>query len=415
MAIKILSRSFTEEKTILILRVTPCYSVVFIFLLLFTDCSRSVGAQAEFALDTVCVINLYESGSNRLYSRIFSRIREIGTTMSAFPGEFEDLLSGYDGVMQGSDNAVSTLVSGVLAINRQAGITPVKVRADLLEVLETALRYAELSGGVFDPTIGPLVKLWDIGTKARLIEDDKIAARLGQVDSRDLAAETRLIPTDDEIAAALELVNFRDLIIDRDSGTVFLRRKGMEIDLGAIAKGYAADEAARIAKEGKARRGIIDLGGNILAMGWRGERGKELLPWRVGVQNPFGSRGENIGVLSVHDASIVTSGVYERFFEIEAGGALSGENVKRYHHILSTASGYPVDNGLLSVTIVTGRSMDADALSTSVFAMGYEKGKALIDSIPDVEAVFVFADRSVKITEGLSEIFTLTDDEFTLF
>jgi thiamine biosynthesis lipoprotein len=373
---------------------------------LFTDCSRPARAQAEFALDTVCVINLYESGSNQLYSRIFSRIREIDTTMSAFPGEFEDLLNDNDSVIQGSDNAVSTLVSGVLAINRQAGIAPVKVRADLFEVLETTLRYAELSGGAFDPTVGPLVKLWDIETKLRLIEDDKTAARLGQVDSRDLAAETQLIPTDDEIATALELVNFRDLIIDRDSRTAFLRRKGMEIDLGAIAKGYAADEAARIAKEGKVKRGIIDLGGNILALGWRGERGKELLPWRIGVQNPFGSRGENIGALAVHDSSVVTSGVYERYFENEG---------IRYHHILSTANGYPVDNGLLSVTIVTGRSMEADALSTAVFAMGYERGRALIDSIPDTEAVFVFADRSVKITEGLSGIFTLTDDEFTLY
>jgi len=226
--------------------------------LLLCSCFRQQPPQREFALDTVCVINLYESGSNRLYSRIFSRIREIGTTMSAFPGEFEDLL--YDnplveasvfhsdtagGVATGSDNALSTLVSGVLAINRQAGIAPVKVRADLLEVLETALRYAELSGGAFDPTVGPLVKLWDIDAKLRMIEDDKTAAR------PDLATETQLIPTDDEIAAALELVNFRDLIINRDSGTAFLRRKGMEIDLGAIAKGYAADEAARMPKRAR--------------------------------------------------------------------------------------------------------------------------------------------------------------------
>jgi thiamine biosynthesis lipoprotein len=180
----------------------------------------------------------------------------------------------------------------------------------------------------------------------------------------------------------------------------------MEIDLGAIAKGYAADEAARIAKEGKVKRGIIDLGGNILALGWRGERGKELLPWRIGVQNPFGNRGEYIGVLAVHDTSIVTSGVYERYFD--NGGT-------RYHHILSTVNGYPVDNGLLSVTIVTERSIEADALSTAVFAMGFDRGRALIDSLPNTDAVFVFADRSVKITEGLSGIFTLTDNEFTLY
>jgi thiamine biosynthesis lipoprotein len=301
--------------------------------------------------------------------------------MSAFPGEFEDLLNDNTIIdpNSGDGNPASTLVSGVLAINRQAGIAPVKVRADLLEVLETALRYADLSGGAFDPTIGPLVKLWGIGS------------------------ESQRIPTDGEIAAALELVNYRDLIIDRKSGTAFLRREGMEIDLGGIAKGYAADEAARIAKEGRVKRGIIDLGGNILALGWRNERGS--VPWRIGVQNPFRDRGASIGFLAVHDTSVVTSGVYERFFEADG---------RHYHHILSTANGYPADNGLLSVTIVTERSMDADALSTAVFAMGYGKGRALIDSIPNAQAVFVFADMSVKITEGLSGIFTLTNDEFTV-
>jgi len=368
--------------TKILLRVPPCSSVVFIFLLLFTACSKPPRTQREFALGTICVINLYESGNSRLYSRIFSRIREIDRIMSAFPGEFEDLLDD-DTIIDpnsGGNNPVSALVSGVLAINKQAGIAPVKVRADLIEVLETALRYAELSGGAFDPTIGPLVKLWGIGS------------------------ESQLIPADEEIAAALELVNFRDLIIDRDSGTAFLRREGMEIDLGAIAKGYAADEAARIAKEGGVKRGIIDLGGNIMALGWRDK--KESVPWRIGVQNPFRDRGASIGFLAVRDTSVVTSGVYERFFE--SGG-------RHYHHILSTANGYPVNNGLLSVTIVTERSIDADALSTAVFALGYEKGKALIDSIPNAEAVFVFADMSVKITEGLSGVFTLTNDEFTLF
>ena len=349
---------------------------------LLTACSKAPRSQREFALDTVCVVNLYESGSDRLYSRIFSRIREINTVMSAYPGEFEGLLNDNTIINPNSGNgamgaAVSTLVSGVLAINRQAGIAPVKVRADLILVLETALRYAELSGGAFDPTVGPLVRLWGIGT------------------------ETQRIPTDEEIAAALELVNFRDLEINRNAGTAFLRRKGMEIDLGAIAKGYAADEAARIAREGRARRGIIDLGGNIFALGWRNERGS--VPWRIGVQNPFSDRGESLGVITVHNTSVVTSGVYERFFEV--GG-------RRYHHILSTANGYPADNGLLSVTIVTERSMTADALSTGVFALGFERGKLLIDSLPNTEAVFVFADRSVIITEGLYGIFTLTNNEF---
>jgi thiamine biosynthesis lipoprotein len=297
--------------------------------------------------------------------------------MTAFPEGFKELAGG---------GAVSPLKpeppgSGVIAINEQAGIAPVKVRADLLELLETALYYAELSGGAFDPTIGPLVRLWGIGT------------------------DTQRIPGNEEIAAALELVNWRDLAIDREAGTAFLKRKGMALDLGAIAKGYAGDEAARIAGEANVQRALFDLGGNIAALGWRERKGNKTLPWRIGIQNPLSGRGAYIGVLPVHDTSVVTSGVYERFFE--SGG-------KRYHHLFSTTDGYPVENGLLSVTIITKSSTAADALSTVIFTLGFERGRAVLDSIPDTEAIFIFDDRSVKITGGLAGIFTLTNDEFTL-
>jgi thiamine biosynthesis lipoprotein len=307
--------------------------------------------------------------------------------MTAYPGEFQELINDMGLAEPGSSadlaarSVAEALVSGVVAINEQAGIEPVKVRADLIEVLEKAVHYAELSDGAFDPTIGPLVKLWGIGTGV-----DRI-------------------PGDEEITDALELVNWRELVIDREAGTAFLCRKGMALDLGAIAKGYAGDEAARIAAEAKVKRAIFDLGGNIVALGWRSQKGKEALPWRVGIQNPLKERGVYIGVLPVHDKSVVTSGVYERNFELDG---------KRYHHLLSTTTGYPAENGLLSVTIAAKNSTDADALSTTVFTMGYERGKALIDSIPDTEAIFVFDNRDVIITDGLTGIFTLISDEFVL-
>jgi thiamine biosynthesis lipoprotein len=317
----------------------------------------------EFALGTVCAVNLYEKGSSELYARVFSRIREIDLAMSARLADSE-----------------------VARINRNAGIAPVKVSADLITVLERALYYAELSKGAFDPTIGPLVALWGIGT------------------------ENERIPDEAEIAEALALVNWRDLLINREEETVFLRRQGMGLDLGAIAKGYAADEAARLAREGGAERGIFDLGGNVLALGSRnaGRRGKdrgESTPWRIGVQDPLNERGAYIGVLLAQDTSIVTSGVYERYFEVEG---------RRYHHILSAADGYPVHNGLLSVTIITGRSIDADGLSTAVFALGYEKGMALLESLPELGAIFLFEDRTVRITGRLRETFTLTGDGYVL-
>ena len=351
-------------------------------------CAKPSRAQLEFSLGTVCAVNLYESGSSQMYSRIFSRVREIDRTMTAHEGEFQEMIGGggsYDSDSPAAaayQGATGALVSGVAAINRQAGIGPARVRPDLIEVLEKALRYAELSGGAFDPTVGPLVKLWGIGT------------------------DSQRIPGGDEIAEALALVDWRDLVIDREAGTAFLRREGMALDLGAIAKGYAADEAARIAREGGARRAVFDFGGNIAVLGWRGRKRGEMLPWRIGIQNPLGERGAYIGVLPVHDTSVVTSGVYERYFE--DGG-------RRYHHILSTADGWPVENGLMSVTIVTESSIDADALSTAVFAMGFERGKALIDSIANAGAIFIFDDHSVRITDNLAGVFRQADDEFAVW
>jgi thiamine biosynthesis lipoprotein len=175
----------------------------------------------------------------------------------------------------------------------------------------------------------------------------------------------------------------------------------MTLDLGAIAKGYAADEAAALIRQAGLRRGIIDLGGNILALGTR----REDLPWRIGVQTPDQDRGDYLGILTVKDKSVVTSGIYERFFE--DGG-------RRYHHILSTADGYPVENGLLSVTIIAEHSIDADGLSTTVFALGYAKGRALIESVPGVDAIFVSEDRVVRGTPGAMAVFSLANDSYMI-
>jgi thiamine biosynthesis lipoprotein len=311
-------------------------------------------AQSEFVLGTACSVNLYNRGTPGIYRKIFDRLREIENAMSA---NLED--------------------SDLGRINAAAGLAAVAAGPDTIGALKRAVQFAELSRGAFDPTVGPLVKLWGIGS-----DDERI-------------------PSEEEIARALSLINWRDIIIDEDAGTVFLARPGMRIDLGAIAKGYAADEAARIIAEAGIERALIDLGGNILACGAK-EDGS---PWRVGIQNPAAGRGAYIGVAEVKNKTLVTSGVYERFFE--SGG-------RRYHHILSTRSGYPVDSGLLSVTVIGDNSMDADALSTSLFALGYDEGRALAESMANTEAVFVFTDLSVRGTSGAFGVFTLTDSDFTM-
>ncbi|MDR1219173.1 MAG: FAD:protein FMN transferase [Treponema sp.] len=328
-------------------------------LILLFSCAR-LRPQSEEALGTVCTVNLYEAGSRSVYNEIFSRFREIEDRMSI----------NKDG-------------SEVDAVNAAAGVAPVRVSEDVFEVVEASLRYAELSDGAFDPSVGALVKLWGIGS------DDARA------------------PAQEEIDAVLPLVNYRNVALDKDKRTIFLSQPGMTLDLGGIAKGYAADEAVKIIKKHGIQSALIDLGGNIFVYGKR--NGKKT--WRIGVQDPLGERNKGLGVVEIEgDATLVTSGVYERFLEIDG---------KRYHHILSTRDGRPVNNGLLSTTIIAKTSMDADALSTAVFALGYEKGEALAIS-RGVEAIFVFEDKTVRATAGVFgrlarfARFTLANADYTL-
>ncbi len=322
--------------------------------LLFSSCAQAQGPRTEHVLGTLCTVNLFERGSEDAYREIFARLREIENRMSA----------NKDG-------------TDVAAVNAGAGVAPAPVHRDVMEVVVRALEFAELSSGAFDPTVGPLVALWGIGSEA---------AR---------------VPSPEEIASLLPLVNYRDVAVDRAAGTVFLKRPGMRLDLGAIAKGYAADEVARIIRRRGIPRAMIDLGGNVLAYGVK--QGNQ--SWRIGVQDPSGLRGSYMGILQVRNKTMVTSGVYERF--LDADGV-------RYHHILSTADGYPVRSGLLSVTIVADASMDADALSTAAFALGYEKGLPLLESLPGVEAIFVSEDLSVRATTGVKKDFEITDPRYTL-
>lgn len=329
-----------------------------LFVLLYSlsslSCAEAVPAQSEYVIGTVCTVNLYEKGTKAAYKEIFDRLREIESRMSA--------------------NAAGTEVD---AINRSAGVSPVAVHEDVRSVVEAALHFAELSGGALDPTVGPLVKLWNIGSD----------------DAR--------VPSPAELKAALPLIDWKDVVVDDAAGTVFLKRAGMKLDLGAMAKGFAADEVARIIAKHKIPRAIVDLGGNVMAVGEK--QGGD--PWRVGVQDPSSERGNHIGILPVKNKTLVTSGIYERFFE---------QDGKHYHHILSTRDGYPVENGLISVTIVADRSIDADCLSTAAFALGLEAGKKLVESLPGVEAIFIDSDFRVTLTPGLAGTFRITDERFKL-
>jgi len=327
-------------------------SIYVLFVILFQVSCTQDTSRTDFALGTFCHITFFEQEQDKVYSDVFARIREIENLMS-----------------------VNISSSDVSRVNAAAGTEPVQVHEETFAVIKLALHYAKLSGGAFDPSVGPLVSLWGIG-----------------------GGRPR-VPSQAEIDETLSLVNWQYVELDEEMRSVFLIRHGMALDLGAIAKGYAADEAAAVIKNSNVERAIINLGGNILTCGER----KDGSPWRVGVQNPNDDRDKYIGILRVTEKSVVTSGVYERFFE---------EGGRRYHHIFSPDSGYPADNGLLSVTIAAPRSVDADALSTTVFVLGYERGSALIESLEETEAVFIFNDLSVRKTSGAD--FSLTDKTFHL-
>nr|WP_207728724.1 FAD:protein FMN transferase [Clostridium botulinum] len=267
--------------------------------------------------------------------------------------------------------------SEVNKINKNAGIAPVKVSKNTFDVVKASLIYSEKTKGSFDITVEPLVSIWGIGTdKAR-------------------------IPSKDEINNALKLINYKDVVINEKESTVMLKRKGQAIDLGAIAKGYTADELKKVLLNYNVSSAFLSLGGNVYVLGNKPDK----TPWKIGVQNPLEPRGDYLGIVSVSDKSVVTSGNYERFFE---------RNGKRYHHIFDTKTGYPAEKGLISVSIISDKSIDGDALSTSVYTLGLDEGKKLIESLKGVEAIFVTNDKKVYVTSGLKDIFKLTNTDFKL-
>jgi len=271
--------------------------------------------------------------------------------------------------------SVNIASSEICKVNNNSGKEDIVIGKENLYVIEKALEYSKLTGGAFDISIEPVVKLWGIGTeKAR-------------------------VPKKEEIEDKLKLVNFKDILIKNNK--LFLNRKGMALDLGGIAKGYAADELKKVVQKYNLERAFINLGGNLYIYGGK-ENGE---PLNIGIQDPCAKQGEYFSVLKVKNKSVVTSGNYERYFI---------KNGKRYHHILDPKIGYPAEKGLISTTIISDKSIDGDALSTSTYILGLEKGRKLIESLKGIEAIFVTKDKKVYTTRGINkENFNISNKEYT--
>ncbi|MCL2530127.1 MAG: FAD:protein FMN transferase [Coriobacteriia bacterium] len=274
--------------------------------------------------------------------------------------ELEDLMSFYR-----SSSQVSLL-------NESAEKTEVPLSEELLFVLGKAQEHAQFSRGAFSIMLAPLVQLWKLS-----------------------CAENK-VPTHEAIAATLPLCDGDNLQLQRASKTAALKKEGCKIDLGAIGKGYAADVCCDIYQSMGASSAFINLGGNVKALGSRPDGD----PWLVGLQHPDKPRGVCFAALQCSNQSVVTSGAYERYQEIDG---------VRYHHILDGETGYPAKTELKSVTVISSSSLEADALSTAAFVLGLDEGLSLIKESDCHGAVFFTSQNEIYLTKGIKRQVILTE------
>jgi thiamine biosynthesis lipoprotein len=303
----------------------------------------------RFLMDTLVSIRAYSSDEEKLKGAVteaYGEMQRIADLSDRFP----------------APGSAACRASDVCRINENAGIAPVRVHRDIMEMLLLAKKYHGLSRGAFDVTIGPLMDLWGF------------------------AGESPQVPPTGKLAAALNLVDESKLIIDEKKRTVFLEKRGMKLDLGAVAKGFATERAIQVLKSRGVSSALIDAGGNIRVIGKNAEK----KPWRIGIKDPRKSGGI-IAIVSLTDSSAVTSGDYYRYFE--SGG-------RRYNHILDPRTGYPA-NGIMSATVVTEDAAVADCISTILFVLEPEESLDLAKKMKGVDLFLVTADRRILHTPSL--------------
>lgn len=286
-----------------------------------------------FTMDTVCKITLYH-GSTKALDGAVQLCNELGELLNSRAAENPIALLNRTGVLNNADE-------------------------NLLAVTEKGLYYSALSDGLFDITMGAVTALWDFKNKA--------------------------VPTAHSISAAMQTVDYHNLTVDRENRRITLKN-GAQLELGAIAKGYIADCVRDFLLQNGVDSALINLGGNVYALGKKGRNAFE-----IGIQTPF---EETVAAVTfVSDKAVVTSGTYQRGFE---------QNGVYYHHLLNSKTGMPQQNGLQSVTVLANNAVDADALSTLCFLSGKEQALRLLQGIADTEAVFMEEGGMLSVSEGLT-------------
>lgn len=323
------------------------FSLIFISLntitFLFSGCSfkPSPISKTGFYFDTVISVTIYDSNDEALLDECF-----------VLADKYENMLSR---TKEGSD---------IWNINHAKSM-PVSVSKDTADLLSISLKYAKLSDGKVDPTIGAISPLWNFSESS-----------------------DHIIPDYDKLTEAVSHVNYKSITIS-DNRSVTLSDSLAQIDLGFIAKGFIADRMKDYLCSQGVESALINLGGNVVAIGSKPNGDS----FHVGIQEPFAATGSTAATLPVNDLSVVSSGIYERYFEL---------NGNIYHHILDTETGYPIRNNLFEVTILSPYSVDGDALSTTCLVLGLEKGMELIESLDGIEALFITDDGVLHTSSGVT-------------
>ena len=319
--------------------------------------SREPISATEIKLSTVVTVTIYDSQDRDLLTKCMN------------------LCDKYEKVF-----SRTSADSELYKLNHRK-LTPVEgtedtyqVSDDLAELISEGLDYSELSKEAFDIAIEPLTSLWDF------------------------TAEDPQVPKDSLIQAALPKCDYHNISVDKDKNEITLKTDATAIELGAIAKGYIADRLKDYLISQNVKSAIINLGGNVLCIGGKPDNSA----FKIGIQKPFADRSETIAVMDIRDKSVVSSGIYERCFEQD--GIL-------YHHLLNPKTGYPYDNGLIAVTIISDKSVDGDALSTTCFALGLEDGMKLAESLDDVQAFFVTSDYEIHYTKDFRKKIKVSETE----
>lgn len=379
--------------------VLPCVIYIFILIsviVLITGCTNSRNGLAEnnevlekngFAFNTTYKITINAGGNESLldecvskcqeFEKIFSRtlkgseLYNINEIEEAYLKVYTDLgIKNIKTKRESKDieESINNLIDSgnkvKFHLNTNGSIL-FKVSETLYEILKKGLYYSEISDGGFDITIAPESSLWDF------------------------TADKKKVPEEQAIKEAVKRTGYKNVVLE--NGNLILKKTGMGIELGAIAKGFIADKLKEYLTGNGVTSGTINLGGNVLCIGKKTDGS----PFNIGIQYPFADRNEIITAIKAEDVSIVSSGIYERYFK---------QDGKIYHHILDPSTGYPFDNGLVAVTIVSFSSTDGDALSTTCFALGLEKGIEFVESLDNVYAVFITEDEELHYSEGFKEM-----------